>query len=81
VRIKGELDAKQLRRAVVEVVRRHEILRTTYEYLPGMSLPVQVVNDAEEAAGFIVWQAHDLSNEAEQAQQRKLDALAKSSGK
>ena len=43
VEIAGGLDAGRLRRAVERCVERHEILRTTFHLLPGMTLPVQVV--------------------------------------
>lgn len=46
VRIKGELDTEALREAIGQVVSRHEILRTTFKLLPGMTLPVQVVSDS-----------------------------------
>src|SRR6185295_18863927 len=43
--IKGELDTARLREAIRQVVARHEILRTTFKLLPGMTLPVQVILD------------------------------------
>lgn len=45
--IDGALQAETLRFALGEVVKRHEILRTTFHCLPGMAVPVQVVNDAD----------------------------------
>jgi amino acid adenylation domain-containing protein len=42
IHFRGHLDAGLLRRALTEVVRRHEILRTTFEELDGE--PVQVVH-------------------------------------
>jgi amino acid adenylation domain-containing protein len=44
VRIDGRLDKRLLRRAIEKVVERHEILRTSFHSVPGMSLPVQVIN-------------------------------------
>ncbi|MEO8429881.1 MAG: amino acid adenylation domain-containing protein [Acidobacteriota bacterium] len=41
--VDGELDAERLRRALDSVAMRHEILRTTYQRLPGMGEPLQVV--------------------------------------
>ncbi|HYN84436.1 MAG TPA: amino acid adenylation domain-containing protein [Pyrinomonadaceae bacterium] len=43
--IEGPLSADLLRGALRQVVRRHEILRTTYAFLPGMTVPVQVIGD------------------------------------
>ncbi|HEX2211246.1 MAG TPA: amino acid adenylation domain-containing protein [Longimicrobium sp.] len=41
VRMRGELNAEALRRALDEIVRRHEIFRTTFEEIGGQ--PAQVV--------------------------------------
>jgi amino acid adenylation domain-containing protein len=45
VEITGELDRGALDRALAAVVERHEILRTAFRTLPGMSAPLQVVTD------------------------------------
>src|SRR6185295_14853848 len=42
-RLEGDLDRAALRRALADVVARHEILRTTYRFLQGMDLPLQVL--------------------------------------
>jgi amino acid adenylation domain-containing protein len=44
--IKGALDKHVLQRAVDAVTRRHEALRTALHLLPGMSVPVQVVEES-----------------------------------
>ena len=44
VRITGPLDSERLERAVNWVVEQHEILRTTFPLLPGMTLPAQVIH-------------------------------------
>ncbi|HEX5725816.1 MAG TPA: amino acid adenylation domain-containing protein, partial [Longimicrobiaceae bacterium] len=44
VRIRGELDAPVLERALAEVVRRHEVYRTTFPAAAD-GVPVQVVHD------------------------------------
>ncbi|HSF43686.1 MAG TPA: amino acid adenylation domain-containing protein, partial [Thermoanaerobaculia bacterium] len=44
--VEGELDPGTLERAVGQVVARHEILRTRYACLPGMELPIQVLEEA-----------------------------------
>src|SRR4051812_46500845 len=41
--VKGNLDLAALRAALAAVVDRHEILRTTYAEIPGLSLPLQVI--------------------------------------
>ncbi len=49
VEIEGGLDPARLRHALARVIERHEILRTTFRLLSGMTLPVQVV---AEQGGF-----------------------------
>jgi hypothetical protein len=44
VRLAGRLDLDALEKAVYRVVEEHEILRTTFTLLPGMSVPVQVIH-------------------------------------
>src|SRR3954462_4036490 len=46
VRLTGALHPDALESALVEVARRHEILRTTFRRRTGMKLPFQVVGDA-----------------------------------
>jgi amino acid adenylation domain-containing protein/non-ribosomal peptide synthase protein (TIGR01720 family)/FkbM family methyltransferase len=41
----GPLDAPALRSAIASAIDRHEILRTSFQSLEGMSLPVQVIAD------------------------------------
>src|SRR6266536_355721 len=43
---RGRLDVESLRRALTEVVRRHEVLRTTFEEVDGE--PVQIVHEPFE---------------------------------
>jgi amino acid adenylation domain-containing protein len=43
VEVARSLEADRLRQALARAVERHEILRTTFQLLPGMSIPVQVV--------------------------------------
>ena len=54
VRLTGRLDAAALRRAVAEVVRRHESLRTSFRMADGR--PVQVI----DPEGDFEWRALDL---------------------
>ena len=69
VRLRGALDAAALERALSELVRRHETLRTSFALEDGE--PVQVVADA---AGFAVERV-DLSRESnpEGEAQRSID--------
>ena len=53
LRIDGRFDAAALRRSAEDLVRAHEILRTTFHGEPGMKFPLQVV--AEEASGRLSW--------------------------
>ncbi|HEX7333375.1 MAG TPA: amino acid adenylation domain-containing protein [Pyrinomonadaceae bacterium] len=43
--LNGPLDSDALVVALQSLVERHEIFRTTFQSLPGMTLPVQIVND------------------------------------
>src|SRR5262245_54147264 len=43
--IEGDLDVAVLRRALLDLVERHDALRTTFHSLPKLKVPVQVVND------------------------------------
>ncbi|NEQ20724.1 MAG: hypothetical protein F6K28_16110, partial [Microcoleus sp. SIO2G3] len=49
VLIEGNLDIKTLKAAVEKIVDRHEILRTTYQCLPGMTIPLQAIADNDMA--------------------------------
>ncbi|MGB7921856.1 MAG: condensation domain-containing protein, partial [Pyrinomonadaceae bacterium] len=44
--IEGTLDRSLLREALRQVVRRHEILFTTFEQLSGMDIPLQVIAES-----------------------------------
>jgi amino acid adenylation domain-containing protein len=56
VRLTGRLDAAALRRAVAEVVRRHESLRTSFRVTDGR--PVQVI----DPEGDFEWRTLDLGS-------------------
>ena len=45
ISIDGPLDISVLKDTVYRLIERHEILRTTFECLPGMKIPVQVTKD------------------------------------
>ncbi|WP_026607771.1 non-ribosomal peptide synthetase [Methylocapsa acidiphila] len=50
VLIDGPFDADRMGRAIAGLASRHEILRTGFETLPDMALPVQVIGDEDPAA-------------------------------
>ncbi|AFY82811.1 non-ribosomal peptide synthetase [Oscillatoria acuminata] len=47
VQIAGKCDSGILKTAIGTVIQRHEILRTTFPCLPGMTLPVQAITTGE----------------------------------
>ncbi|HKX29666.1 MAG TPA: amino acid adenylation domain-containing protein, partial [Blastocatellia bacterium] len=57
VAVKGRLSARRLKDAVQRTIARHEILRTTFQCLPGMTIPMQVIQET----GRMVWREDDLS--------------------
>jgi amino acid adenylation domain-containing protein len=57
VSIKGCFEKSHLKAAAQNVITRHEILRTTFRCLPGMTIPMQVI---EETVG-ISWQEDNMS--------------------
>ncbi|HEY2961417.1 MAG TPA: amino acid adenylation domain-containing protein [Pyrinomonadaceae bacterium] len=67
----GELDVHTLQVAVQDVVARHEILRTRLEILPGMRLPLQVI----EEDGNVAIDIEDLNTVATDAQAARVDEL------
>ena len=71
VMIDGALDRDVLGAAIVDVWKRHEILRTSFRCLPGMSVPLQVV--ADDAPPTL--KVYDLSDAAPADQEATLKAL------
>jgi amino acid adenylation domain-containing protein len=66
--VRGPLDRIRLRRAVEQVVECHEILRTAFPRLPGMSLPIQVIR----ARGQVLWDEPEISGPGEAEVERLL---------
>ena len=56
VKVAGDL--KKVESAIHRVVEAHEILRTTFTVLPGMTVPVQVIH--VESTGCVA--RHDLTS-------------------
>jgi len=71
VTINGDLDKGLLKQALEHVVAQHEILRTTFQLLPGMTIPIQVI--ATESVISI--EMHDLTAFASADQIAQLDNL------
>ena len=70
VRLKGPLDVKALERSLKEVMRRHEVLRTTFTMVEGQ--PVQVIGEAEEFTLPVLELAARLSAEEREAEVQRL---------
>src|SRR6202035_4165212 len=75
LRLDGDLDVLRLKRAVRTIVDRHEILRTTFQRLPGMKLPLQVVG----AGSGPVWADVDLRAFAPAEQQDRIEQTLRQS--
>lgn len=71
VQITGPLDRAALHSAARQVIARHEILRTSFQRLPGMKVPVQVIADDPE----LVIAHHDLSAASASVQQAAIETL------
>ena len=72
----GALDVKTLKDAVGDTIARHEILRTVFQYLPGIKKPVQVINDSDDSATTACfWHELDLRHLSASDQQTALSQL------
>lgn len=71
VSIKGELKPEVLKLAAHRVAERHEILRTSFVCLPGMALPLQVIN----REGAPSWEVLQLVERSLQAQKAEIERL------
>ncbi|WP_156964509.1 non-ribosomal peptide synthetase, partial [Methylocapsa aurea] len=71
LRLEGPLDAALLQESLRKVVLRHEALRTRFDRLPSMILPIQVIDEAVGEAALLT--LHDLSGEPPE---KRLAALA-----
>lgn len=71
VMLDGSLDPAVLTMALEDILRRHEILRTTLQFIPGMTLPVQVI--AED--GALSHQTYDLTGWIPSDQERQIETL------
>src|SRR5918992_38137 len=71
VLIEGDLHMEVFKAALERVVNRHEILRTTFRCLPGMTIPLQVIADCSIPSV----QDYDLSGLDPLEQDAKIDSL------
>ena len=71
VRIRGGLNVGALEQALSEIVRRHEVLRTTFEAREGQ--PVQVIH----AAAPLKLEVLDLQAEVQSEQEQRVQELAR----
>jgi hypothetical protein len=69
VRMEGELDVEALERTLSEIVRRHEVLRTSFQSIDGRA--VQVIHDAQPVSIKVTDLTH-LPKEAREEEARRL---------
>jgi amino acid adenylation domain-containing protein/non-ribosomal peptide synthase protein (TIGR01720 family) len=70
VRIEGALIAELLEQAIRHVIGQHEILRTAFKLLPGMTIPVQVITERTEFS----LDRHDATQLSVADQQAKIES-------
>ncbi|MES1244775.1 MAG: condensation domain-containing protein, partial [Acidobacteriota bacterium] len=71
VRLKGPVRPDALESAVQEAVRRHGILRTTFQRKRGLKVPLQVIDDQGAAA----WREIDVRDRSEEQKEEALRDL------
>ena len=69
--IEGHVDLSKLELALQDIVDRHEILRTSFPCLPGMTLPVQVIKNHQ----VILDQKYNLSSLNNQAKEAEVETI------
>ena len=73
VSIKGESKPELLKAAIRQVFARHEILRTTFCRVPGMTIPLQVINGVCDP----VISEYDLSHLSPDSQHTQFEAIVR----
>src|SRR5215471_17545126 len=71
-RLCGALDPVQLYVALEQVLNRFDILRTSFSFLPGVALPVQVI---KTPAALAFWRECDFSEETPTGQEQAVTTL------
>jgi amino acid adenylation domain-containing protein len=69
--IEGALDTARLQRAVIEITRRYEILRTTFRCPRELTVPVQVVEEGSR----LDWRLLDLSHVTGETLKAEVESL------
>lgn len=72
VLVTGELNREKLVAVLANVVHRHEILRTRFEQLSGLTIPVQII---EQSIPIPALPTHDWSHLSPPEQQVRLESL------
>src|SRR2546423_13649513 len=70
VLLEGDFDTTRFEMALQAVIDRHEILRTSFQFIPGMVVPVQVIADSQTVLRPLEYNLSDLAAEE---QQRSVD--------
>jgi amino acid adenylation domain-containing protein/FkbM family methyltransferase len=70
--LEGDLDGEALRAALRQIVRRNEILRTTFQSPHGMTVPVQVITESE---AVLDCGEYDLTGLGAEQQAGRVEAL------
>ena len=76
IAIDGSLDSQALETALNKIISRHEILRTAFRRVPGMSLPLQVISNDT----LPMLPQYDLSRVALDEQDQRLESLVQEIG-
>lgn len=69
IRIEGLLNEQKLRKALQQIVNRHEILRTTFHRVPGIKLPMQAIAESADTS----WSFVDFRGRSDAEQQAKIE--------
>ncbi|MBD2360527.1 amino acid adenylation domain-containing protein [Anabaena minutissima FACHB-250] len=72
VNIAGNLNREIFKLAVAQLVKRHEILRTSFKNVPGLTIPLQVINSENS----FYYKEFNLNQLDLQTQQAKSDELS-----
>lgn len=70
--IDGPLNKDVLNDALLEVINRHEVLRTTYHQMPGVKIPVQVIGDPVRFRPLVEVDLQHVSEADQQARVREI---------
>jgi len=71
IELEGKLDQAILRQALDHLISQHEILRSSFQLLPGMTIPLQVIADQP----LLPLQSDDLSTLGTTQQREKIEQL------